>query len=78
MIPTRPLISKLVSKGSVKADPLEGDVALERFMLIIEEVAELKVYKRGWKEVSKRPLAPIKEEITSETMEGPTKKKKKR
>ncbi|KAL5983271.1 hypothetical protein ACLOJK_017355 [Asimina triloba] len=52
----RPLALKSISKRSVKEKPLESDVASERFVLIIQEVVELKVYEKGRKGVSKRPL----------------------
>ncbi|KAL5993139.1 hypothetical protein ACLOJK_014061 [Asimina triloba] len=60
----------------IKLEPLEGDVAPERSTLTMKEAVELEVFERGRNMVSKRPLAPIKEEVMTKVVEEPTKKKK--
>ncbi|KAL5993373.1 hypothetical protein ACLOJK_014297 [Asimina triloba] len=66
----------LVIEGPIKTKPLEGDMAPEKFVLMLEETTELKVQKRGQKVVtSKRSFAPTKEEANPITTKELAKKR---
>ncbi|KAL5983005.1 hypothetical protein ACLOJK_017085 [Asimina triloba] len=68
---------KPVIKGLMKVKPLEGKVVTIRFALMLEKAMELEIRERDrMGVVSKRPLTPIKEEVSLITTEELAKKRR--